>query len=572
MKKIHFRNLQGRAIDCLQAHQVEAILGIFFFMLYIVGRYTDIPPTWLEHPSSTLVEYQRTTPLEYMQWFFPTLFVLSYCANTLFRNQWRPLYYASLLLLIPLVLLRNQLEPFCESSAYPYTLLLTILLLWGHRRTKGNASFACHSIEMLSDAAFSFVIGALMMGAISAIYFSVTYIFDLSGWTGFIQDVWMFILYVIIPLLFCYFRQEASVEADNAVLSPGLQILLNFILSPAVIIYTAILYLYALTILIRWELPKGGIAYMVMAFMLFTLAGRMSQLIVSRRYYDWFYRRFSYLAIPPLILFWTGTAHRIAEYSFTEQRVYLLAAGVLMTLSIFFLLSKRWGNYRLMLLMSAVVIALLTYIPGISARSIGIAAQKHRLETLARGLELWNDTTSRLTGTATFQTTDSLMFYRATQLNDCYYYLKKEQGEKQALALYGKNELDLDKFRIDDKGTVILVEKDADKEYKYYRCPPISRRTIEAYKYYLEKFTIETIGDSVRVTIEVPNGLKILLEESLQSHLAPYDTEIVNAGKAFAQEEAFILKNDSCMVILDGFTRDKDGRYEAYSEGKGFLK
>ncbi|MDR0894187.1 MAG: DUF4153 domain-containing protein [Prevotellaceae bacterium] len=553
MKTIRLRSLQSKALTSLQTHPVEAVLGLCFFVLYVFSRqrqYLYQGVSWQDYPG--------TTSLEYMQWFFPVLFVVSYCANSMFRGKWRPLYYASFLPTIPLFLLRMQLEGFCESTAYQYTLLLAAFLLLGHRRTDGNVSFARNSVHTVINVGFSFLIGMLLMLAVNAIYHSVVYIFDWSGWSHFTQYTFMVVLYLVIPLLFCYLQQEDEEETetdDKETLSKTTQIVVNFILSPGVIAYTGILYLYFLTILIRWELPKGGIAYMVMAFIFFTLAGRMSQLIVTKRYYDWFYRPFSYLAIPPLILFWIGTIHRIAEYSFTEARVYLLASGVLMTLYVFFLLSKRLGSYRLMLLVSAVVIAVLTYIPAISAKDIGIAAQEHRLETLARSLSLWNDSTARLTGTATFKTTDSLMFYRATQLVDCYDYLQKMQGKKRALALYGANELELPHIG---------------SAYRHFSYPS-DKISIEGYKAFLSKFYMRQEDDGL-MYVRSALGEQPLLKIDLDAHYARYKKMMDSWDEEATDIAPFCFENDSCLMIYEGIIRNSDGEYSRSGEVYLFLK
>jgi hypothetical protein len=498
-----------------------------------------------------------------MQWFFPTLFVVSFCANGTFRGKWRSLYYATFLLVVPLILLRTHLWSFCESTAYPCTLLLTACLLAGYRKTNGNASFARNCTQLLIDAGFSFMIGILLSLAIIAIYYSAVYIFDIKEWNHFADHVFIANLYIVIPLLFCYFRQtDRDKVEEGEELSHATQIVLNFILSPGVIIYTGILYLYSLTILVRWELPKGGIANMVMAFILCTMTGRLSQFIVSKRYYDWFYRPFSFLAIPPLILFWIGTIHRIVEYSFTEDRVYLLASGMLMTLYIFFLMSKRLGNYRLMLLISAVVIAVLTYIPGISAKSIGIAAQEHRLETLARQLSLWNDSTAQLTGTKAFRTTDTTAVYQAVQLMDCYDYLKKEQGEKRAQHLYGKNELKLSTL-------MSLAEKDKPED-KRYELPYDAIIPVEGYKHY-HHFCHPTIWRGV-LSVYLNNSEKPVLELKAKDHFAPYERIIAGWDEKATDIAPFLVKNDSCLVILDGFTRYADGSYRTSGRGVIFMK
>ena len=111
-----------------------------------------------------------------------------------------------------------------------------------------------------------------------------------------------------------------------------LRIACNYVLHPAIAIYTVILYLYAISILVNWELPKGGISYMVFAFFMVAFAGMTMQVIAAKPVFKAFYRYFTYIAIPPLCLFWMGALCRIQMYGFTEMRVYLIVCGLIVTL------------------------------------------------------------------------------------------------------------------------------------------------------------------------------------------------------------------------------------------------
>lgn len=65
-----------------------------------------------------------------------------------------------------------------------------------------------------------------------------------------------------------------------------------------------------------------------------------------KRYYDWSYKNFTWIAIPPLVLYWIGTCHRIAQYGFTQGRVYLVVVGVLMTLFVLMLAMEKTKRFE----------------------------------------------------------------------------------------------------------------------------------------------------------------------------------------------------------------------------------
>ncbi len=531
MKKLQLSAIRQQVISSLQNNLVEFLLGVCFFILFIVGD---------------SLSYEESRGWRDMPFMFPTLFVLTYSCHYLFTGKKVLIYYLSILSLVPLVLLADQLRDFIGSSAYGFTLILTLFLLLGFRKTADNASFARHCVRTIVNGAFSITIGLLLIGAVAAIYFSVVYIFDWDTSGQFIEYVAHFTFYIFVPLFFCQLQQEE--DTDWETLPKLVQFVLNFILSPGIIIYTVILYIYFLTIAVHWELPKGGVAYMVMAFIIVSMAGRMAQLIVSPRLYDWFFRPFGFIAIPPLALFWIGTMHRIYAYSLTESRVYLLAAGVLMTLYVFFLYSKRLSSYRLMLLVSSCAIILLTYIPGISARNIGIRSQIDRMQRMARELSLWDVATEKLVDTEAFQAKDSLQKYTLRQLDDCYAYLANTLGRETAIARFGVNNL--------------VIESDSENISTYFSRPNVDIN-IEGYRHYLPNCRMVVLdGNQMGIWFKD----RLLLEADTQVQFEKYKEEMSSWGTA-ENIEPFCFRNDSCLVVLDAIGRLENGKYEVRNYG-----
>lgn len=107
-----------------------------------------------------------------------------------------------------------------------------------------------------------------------------------------------------------------------------LEILLNYIVAPALLIYTAILYLYMAKILVTWSLPEGGVAYLVFGFTLFALAEKALQFLMRKRLYDWFFDRFSLISLPTQLLFWVGAIRRTSEYGLPRRVSTCLSAAV----------------------------------------------------------------------------------------------------------------------------------------------------------------------------------------------------------------------------------------------------
>ena len=165
-----------------------------------------------------------------------------------------------------------------------------------------------------------------------------------------------------------------------------LEVLLNYIVTPALLIYTAILYLYMAKILFTWSLPEGGVAYLVFGFTITALAVKAVDQLLGKRIYNWFFDRFSLVSLPMLVLFWIGVMRRTNEYGLTEPRVYLLVCGGLMTFCVLLFLSRRAGRYLWVCLAAWVSFALLAYVPCFEPERVAVQSQLQRAERVAERL------------------------------------------------------------------------------------------------------------------------------------------------------------------------------------------
>ncbi len=343
------RSLCRGLAGSLRDYPLEALLGITYFLLFCIWKKTDI-----------------------LIWFFPH-YVLLYTLHKFSRKSdlMKILYVLSWFLWIPLMLWATRYSEWNAGIAY---LLAMILLVIGEKPLD-NESFGRNILNIAVKVALGFLIGAMLMGILTAIIGSVNLLFDLN-----LKDEWFtypnaFIALVAIPLLCCWSVSRPSLETkDNKLL----QIAVDYILSPALVIYSIILYAYIARILFRWELPVGGVAYMVLSFFLIALLCYLFRLQIEKRHFEWFYKAFPAIAIPPLILLWTGTLRRIGEYGITEPRFYLVLLAFLATIFVAMLPREKTRKFQLMTFILAVAAILFTYVPGIRAKDFEKRSQRNR--------------------------------------------------------------------------------------------------------------------------------------------------------------------------------------------------
>lgn len=403
---------------------VEAALGVVFF---IIAVWDSESSTWNE--ASVRMESAVNSDI---LWFFVPLVALSFWLHRV--NRWT--YLASFFLFLPLMAL--DLKPFLWTYGFAFTYVLAgILLVMGNRRLD-NRSFAAHALHVVTQMFFGLLITGILNLAVMAIVASFFYIFGIEEPKHLYEHIYQFVWFVLAPQVCCTLIRQNEDEVTEPF--KVLRLILNFILSPAVIIYTVILYTYFIKIAFEWDLPKGGVAWMVMGFITVALIGRMAQSILSKRYYDWFYNRFTLIAIPPLIMYWIGSIYRIRLYSFTESRFYLMVAGVLMTLFVLMLWKKRTRKYQLMALIFGAAIILFTYIPGISAKSIGLSCQKQRLTQLINDLKLTDTKTGKLSDDIDMRRIkqDSLLCEQYMDFTSVVNYVRNEIGNDEFKKQYGE--------------------------------------------------------------------------------------------------------------------------------------
>lgn len=361
--------LRAGFVDMLRLHPVETALAVYATAGCILTYELD----W-NHALAKLA-------------LVPIFFTLALVVNNLAgRGPWRRIYWVCWLPLVPLSCWSGLEAWLTTQPAFiTYGVLLPLLLLLC-RLAFANDRFVGDAIIWLRSGLLALLFGNVVLGLFAAIFFSTVYIFGLDG--RWVEHVWVYALILcetfVVPVLFLMMSDRwAGGECRG---QRVLEVLLNYVVTPALLIYAAIFYLYMARILVTWTLPEGGVAYLVFGFTLFALAVQAVQFLLRKRRYDWFFDRFSLLALPMQVLFWFGVLRRTGEYGLTEPRVYLLLCGGLMTLCVLMFLSRRTGRYYYVSLAALLCFAALAYVPPLMPERIAVRSQTRRVVRIARQL------------------------------------------------------------------------------------------------------------------------------------------------------------------------------------------
>lgn len=411
MKK-KFVEIIRKMEEAIRRNPVEVILSV----LYCV---------------TACLQYKDVVQTKSMLPYFPVVFLASYMLNylTTFNKTFRLVYFLSVSFFIPFLFFESEIA----STPYIVTLAITLLVYLVCSRKKENLAFVENGLSFFGSLLSAFLLSLIALLLSISVYYSIQYIFEVfeGSDSAFMNYISFIAFLLVMPLLFLMFNQyEAKISGNNKVFD----VLLNYVLSPALLIYAVILYLYFIKVAVLWSLPKGAVAYIVISFASAAFILKGLQPFLQKQYYNWFYNRVGLYVIPALVMFWIGTTYRVNQYGFTEARVYLVLIGCFLTLCSFLFFSKRLGRYLYMAYLAIGLLALFTYVPHLTAKNVGILSQTTRMINAAKALGMYTPE-GKLSETPPTVVTGTAEEYRT--LYQSYIYLHREEGQPFMLDRYG---------------------------------------------------------------------------------------------------------------------------------------
>jgi len=522
----------------------------------------------------------------------PLAMLATLIVRTLVRRAaraWRALYLLTPVLLAAASWLLGE-RWFGTSQFFITSAVLAPLGLFMARRTVPNGPFVRQTLGYLRAAAVGWLFALTAMLAALAIYHSVAYIFNI-GSAAEVQhraDAYIYLLsWALLWPLTALSRLDRYLE-DEAQGSKTTDALLNCILSPALLVYAAILYLYCLQILFTWSLPKGGVAYLVFGFTIALFGVKALQEFVVRRRFDWFFDRVSCIALPPLALFWAGAAQRIADYGLTDLRVYLVVCGAIMTAAVGLFFSRRTARYYYIAATAFACFLATAYIPYFSATDLSLRSQAARAERLAAASGLLDEAGRLDLGRIDERDTARIETYRRLYasldyLDDNDTLLLAERfgiARSRAFTEAFKNTNLREYIRWGEADTVLTEVIDGPETFASSNCSepldiaglstcydPVSRTHHDSRARYT------TSGDTLRLYLPCGRELfvrsfgDLLRERAAQLRLAPDDEALYTA------EGLLTFRTDSLLIVFSRAEVSRtEGRYVSLNVDRFYTK
>ncbi len=301
------------------------------------------------------------------------------------RRVWRWFALAAALALSVGVWFASPVEMETSAHAYRYAAILigAAALASALPGAAGNAAWWRWNVGMIQAVVLAGILSGIVELGLQLAVFSVEKLFDLK-FDKLHLDLFSFVAFVVAPLAVITLLPPAVEESDGAVSASGFwEGLCKWVLMPLGFIFTAILAVYAVTILVHRELPDGMVAMPVLSLGAY---GTAALLLLQpwrdeRAWARWFARVYPAAFLVFSILMFLAIAERIGAYGVTFARYSALAFGLWFAVAaLVFLLRAGRGSLLItgLLALGAAVAAL----GPASAGTLSLRSQSERLRAL----------------------------------------------------------------------------------------------------------------------------------------------------------------------------------------------
>jgi hypothetical protein len=192
------------------------------------------------------------------------------------------------------------------------------------------------NLRLWLAALLATLVGVAFGAGLSAIVEALDFLFDVELPNDAHAHIWITAASLVGPLFGLSLMPRNLDEAvdlgqSGSPIERGVSVLVNYVLVPVILVYTAILHAYGVKIAAQWQLPDGQLGLMVT---IFALGGTGAWLIAwpwrehGTRLLRWFIGGWFWLAIVPAILLTIAVWRRVSDYGVTPDRYGIALVAV----------------------------------------------------------------------------------------------------------------------------------------------------------------------------------------------------------------------------------------------------
>lgn len=251
------------------------------------------------------------------------------------------------------------------------------------RKTK-DADFYAFNYHLWLSFAYAVIFGIVLCAGISVAIVTVQELFSVNINERAYGVIWTLGCIFLAPYYALSGVPNNFAAKGDETMPKGIRFILSYVLVPLGLVYFLILYAYVIKIITQWQLPAGGLSYMICGF---GAAGTIIQLAIypmrsNGGLVSLFHKYFCIVFLPLIAVLFVAIGVRINDYGITESRYAIVLAGVWFTITTIIYLfrhddySMKFGPAIL-----AVLFLLSSFGPW-GAVSLSERSQVNRLEVL----------------------------------------------------------------------------------------------------------------------------------------------------------------------------------------------
>ena len=359
-----FEKTKAQIKNAVSAHPIE----IFLISAFAIGIWFVDMNSGKDHLAYWLFE--------------PMLFAFIYLSRpySWYRFSW----------IVPLITVFTIWQVNDNADFYGYSPkfwganFIALLVLLGFPFEKNNQGFTYRNFINLFHLGLATAVWLLVFGLVAAILFTITTLFNIEFSDSFYSHIYMSLGIFTQPLFFLVFQQR-QVKSEMT-LNRIFDILVNFVLAPALMIFTVLLYAYVVQIIFEGVLPKGMLANITLPYLLGGLGVYALRSICAKARWETFFKFYPFLAIVSIVLLWLAIDRRISAYAWTEPRIYLVVLATAITIAYTILIISKIRQYRLISVVVMIAIFVMTWV--VNPKEIAYQSQTERFEQLLTKLNL----------------------------------------------------------------------------------------------------------------------------------------------------------------------------------------
>ena len=359
-----FEKTKAQIKNAVSAHPIE----IFLISAFAIGIWFVDMNSGKDHLAYWLFE--------------PMLFAFIYLSRpySWYRFSW----IVPLITVFTIWQVNDNADFYCYSPKFWGANFIALLVLLGFPFEKNNQGFTYRNFTNLFHLGLATAVWLLVFGLVAAILFTITTLFNVEFSYSFYSHFYTSLGIFTQPLFFLVFQQR-QVKSEMT-LNRIFDILVNFVLAPALMIFTVLLYAYVVQIIFEGVLPKGMLANITLPYLLGGLGVYALRSICAKARWETFFKFYPYLAIVSIVLLWLAIDRRISAYAWTEPRIYLVALATAITIAYTILIISKIRQYRLISVVVMIAIFVMTWV--VNPKEIAYQSQTERFEQLLTKLNL----------------------------------------------------------------------------------------------------------------------------------------------------------------------------------------